>query len=299
MRGSPEARRLGRHGRQDRGRDDKIHNRSRRPYRCHDSNRGGDACLGAGRTGCSAKNAATASAQALANAQTVASAAEQLSSSICEIGSQVAQSSAIVGRAVAAGSEMRATIEALNDQVGQIGTVADIIGEIAAKTNLLALNATIEAARAGDAGKGFAVVASEVKALATQTARSTQEIAQHIAQVRNATGVSVAAVTRIEKTIGEIDAIAGSIAAAVEEQGAATAGIARNVTETASAADEMTGHAKDVSVEAEQTGKHAADVCNDAAGLNTAVGELRQSVIRVVRSSTSEMDRDERRTASG
>jgi hypothetical protein len=29
-------------------------------------------------------------------------------------------------------------------------------------------------------GKGFAVVASEVKALATQTARSTQEIARHI-----------------------------------------------------------------------------------------------------------------------
>ena len=51
------------------------------------------------------------------------------------------------------------TIEALNQEVERIGSVADIIGAIAAKTNLLALNATIEAARAGDAGKGFAVVA--------------------------------------------------------------------------------------------------------------------------------------------
>ena len=108
-----------------------------------------------------------------------------------------------------------------------------MIGEIAAKTNLLALNATIEAARAGDAGKGFAVVASEVKALATQTARSTEEIARHIGEVRDATGASVAAVARIEQTIGEINAIAGSIAAAVEQQGAATAEIARNVAETA------------------------------------------------------------------
>ena len=61
----------------------------------------------------------------------------------------------MVGRAVAAGGETRATMEALNAQVGRIGAVADMIGDIAAKTNLLALNATIEAARAGDAGKGF------------------------------------------------------------------------------------------------------------------------------------------------
>ena len=211
----------------------------------------------ADRTGNSAQSAASASAQALANAQTVSSAAEQLSASIHEIGAQVAQSTEIVGRAVAAGAETRATIEALNEQVGRIGAVADMIGEIAAKTNLLALNATIEAARAGDAGKGFAVVASEVKALATQTARSTQEIAQHIGQVRGATGVSVAAVVRIEETIREISAIASSIAAAVEEQGAATAEIARNVTETASAANEMNSRTMEVSTEAEQTGKHA------------------------------------------
>jgi methyl-accepting chemotaxis protein len=245
----------------------------------------------AARTGNSAEGAATASAQALANAQTVASAAEQLSASIHEIGAQVAQSSAIVARAVAAGGETRASIEALNDQVGRIGAVADIIGEIAAKTNLLALNATIEAARAGDAGKGFAVVASEVKALATQTARSTQEIAQRIGEVRSATGVSAAAVTGIERPIGEIDAIAGSIAAAVEEQGAATAEIARNVGQTASAADAMTRHASEVSSEAVQTGRHAADVCTEAAGLNATVGELRHSIIRVVRTSTPEMDR--------
>ena len=53
----------------------------------------------------------------------------------------------------------------------------------------------------------------------------------------------------------------------------------------------MTSHATQVSTEAEQTGcKHAGDVCKDAAGLNTAVGELRQrAVTRVVRTATADV----------
>ena len=245
----------------------------------------------ASRTETAAQSAAAAAGQSVANAQTVASAAEQLAVSIREITGRVEDSTTVVGRAVSAGEAARATIETLNGKVERIGAVAEMIGDIAARTNLLALNATIEAARAGEAGKGFAVVAGEVKQLANQTARSTSEIARQINEIRNATGESVAAVGNIERTLAEMDAITGSIAGAVQEQGSATAEIAHNVTQTAAAAHEITNRISEVSTEAQETGQHATDVQIDAVGLAELVSELRRTVVRVIRGSTAEVDR--------
>ena len=100
---------------------------------------------------------------------------------------------------------------------------------------------------------------------------------------------------RIEQTIGEIDAIAGSIAAAVEQQGAATAEIARNVAETASAAHDMTDRTNEVSGEAKQTGMRAADFLNNTAALNAAMNALKSVVIQVIRISSADVDRREHR----
>ncbi|HEY1930922.1 MAG TPA: methyl-accepting chemotaxis protein [Acetobacteraceae bacterium] len=243
------------------------------------------------RSGASVRDAAAAASQALVISRTVTEAAEQLAQSIREIGAQVGQSTTAVGHAVSAGTETRTIIGTLNQEVESIGSVAGMIGEIAARTNLLALNATIEAARAGDAGKGFAVVAAEVKQLAMQTAQSTGDIARHIGEVRSATSASVAAVARIDRTIGEISAIAGSIAAAVEQQDAATAEIARNMGETEKAANEITRRTGDAADEAALTGKNAAELRDNTAALREAVEALRHSVIKVVRTSASEVDR--------
>ena len=233
----------------------------------------------AGTTSERAEAVMVAANQASGNVQTVAAAAEQLVASVREITRQVAQSAAAANKAVADAHQTQETVRMLAEGAERIGHVVNLINGIAGQTNLLALNATIEAARAGDAGKGFAVVASEVKALASQTARATEEISTQIGQIQTATQNAVTAIGTITETIGRVSETTAAIAAAVEEQGAATQEIARNVQEAAFGTQAVTQNINAVSHAAEETGEGARSVLSAANNvtrqMETLDGEVR------------------------
>jgi PAS domain S-box-containing protein len=245
----------------------------------------------AARVSDNAVSVAAAAEQALANAQAVSAASEELSASISEIAGQVAQAGAVAQRAVQGGALAQERIRSLSESAAKIGDVVQLISSIAGQTNLLALNATIEAARAGDAGKGFAVVASEVKNLATQTARSTEEIARQIGEIQATTGAVVEAVGEISARITELAQVSVAVAAAVEQQASATQEITRNVTQTGLAAQEVSQRIAEVSAEAARSGSQAQSVEQGTEAVAAVLAALSGNIVRAIRTATVDAER--------
>jgi methyl-accepting chemotaxis protein len=210
----------------------------------------------------------------------VAEAASQLGDSVQAIQSQVQDATTTVQRASGMAVAANETIGALARAAQQIDEVVGFIRTIAGQTNLLALNATIEAARAGEAGRGFAVVASEVKALATQTAKATEEISAQIAEVQSATRQAVDNVGAITTIMGDIDSFTAALSAAVQQQNAAASEITRSIGHAASGTASVARSIAGTAEATENTNRSADMVLATANDLSQQAAQLRASVDR-------------------
>ncbi|MBU2980090.1 methyl-accepting chemotaxis protein [Alteromonas sp. C1M14] len=96
-------------------------------------------------------------------------------------------------------TQMSQRISGLSDTADNINKFVSTITSISDQTNLLALNAAIEAARAGDAGRGFSVVADEVRALANETNKSANEVAELVQGIIQSTRAAVGVVGELQE----------------------------------------------------------------------------------------------------
>ncbi|MBM3586256.1 MAG: chemotaxis protein [Alphaproteobacteria bacterium] len=188
---------------------------------------------------------------------------------------------ASIGRVLTNAGSTDTIVQGQSGAAEKIGDVVKLITAIAGQNNLLAPNATIEAARAGEAGKGFTVVASEVKALATQTARATDQISRQVQEIRGTSTEAVSAIHGIAEVVQRIDSIAADAARAIEQQGAATWQIAQGIAAAAEGTTALAGAVAKVqgSMEAAGTpvaalGDHADAMARQSAALQQEVASL-------------------------
>ncbi|HEY8088279.1 MAG TPA: CHASE3 domain-containing protein [Polyangiaceae bacterium] len=152
----------------------------------------------------------------------------------------------------------------------QIGSVLEIVSELAEQTNILAINATIEAAGAGEAGRRFGVVAAEIRSLADRVGASTKEIRGLIEDVRGAVNTTVMATETGSKAVDSGNRLFGEVTTSFKQ-------VAELVLTTTDAAREIQLSTKQQSTAVEQVNVAISNSAQAARETESSSGQTLQT----------------------
>ncbi|RYD15621.1 MAG: methyl-accepting chemotaxis protein [Lysobacteraceae bacterium] len=180
-------------------------------------------------------------------------------------------------------------IKRLGESSQEIGSIVELINDIAEQTNILALNAAIQAASAGEAGRGFAVVADEVQRLAERSAGATKRIETLVQTIQSDTNEAVSSMEQTTSEVvsgarlaedaghalGEIETVSNSLAELI--QGISTSArqqsaAATNISATMNVIQEITSQ---TSVGASQTAESIGNLAQLASDLRRSVADFK------------------------
>ena len=174
---------------------------------------------------------------------------------------------------------MADAITKLNQDLREVSKIAQVINQVAERSDLLALNAALEGTKAGEVGRGFSLVAAEMRKLAEHVSASARDIGRIVDTVQESGAEAV-----IKAQLG---VVASDQGVKVTEQAGAVfqriVELARGTTEAAQQISTATRQQRQASEQAVTGARDVADIVQQGADANTRTTRIAQDLQSVAR----------------